>query len=325
MARFERLQELIAILCRTREVRSLSSLCDEMGTSQATVKRLIGFLRDQRGLDIRYDREQNGYLLERSPDDPNTAMLLGLSGREISALLEAEAVLEQIPPGFMRDETEAARARLSKVRRQAFGKGELKERVRLRMSQLRTTSADSFATVLAALRSRRRLEFIYRSRSRDEEKSRSASPLRLTFYRSNWYLAAWCHEREELRVFSVDRIAKPRCMAEAVYDPPSDHVAAELDSSYGIFTGKADKVAVLRFNELAARWVAEEEWHPGVRSEPQSDGGVILRIPYKHETELVMDILRHGPNVEVLGPASLRQSVGEALDRAVSQYSGKAG
>ena len=321
MARFEKLQELFAILCRTRETRSLVSLCDEMGASQATVKRLIGFLRDQRGLDIRYDREQNGYRLERSPDDPNAAVLLGLSGREISALLEAEALLEQIPPGFMRDETEAARARLGKVRRQALGKGELKERVRLRMSQTRITSADAFATVLASLRSRRRLEFVYRSRSRDEEKTRSASPLRLTFYRSNWYLAAWCHEREELRVFSVDRITKPRCLVEGVYDPPADMIAAELDSGYGIFTGKADKVAVLRFNALAARWVGEEEWHPGVRSEPQADGGVILRIPYKHETELVMDVLRHGPNVEVLGPASLRKSVGEALKTAARKYS----
>jgi predicted DNA-binding transcriptional regulator YafY len=320
MARFEKLQELFAILCRTREVRSLASLCDEMGASQATVKRLIGFLRDQRGVDIRYDREQNGYRLERSPDDPNAAALLGLTGREISALLEAEALLEQIPPGFMRDETEAARARLGKVRRQALGKGELKDRVRLRMSQIRATSADAFATAFAALRSRRRLEFVYRSRSRDEEKTRSASPLRLTFYRSNWYLAAWCHEREELRVFSVDRITRPRCLADSVYDPPAELVAAELDSSYGIFTGKADKVAVLRFNDLAARWVAEEEWHPGVKNEPQSDGGVIMRIPYKHETELVMDILRHGPNVEVLGPASLRKSVGEALSTAAKKY-----
>jgi predicted DNA-binding transcriptional regulator YafY len=97
-------------------------------------------------------------------------------------------------------------------------------------------------------------------------------------------------------------------------------VSAELDSSYGIFTGKADKVAVLRFNELAARWVAEEEWHPGVRSEPQADGGVILRIPYKHDTELIMDILRHGPNVEVLGPAMLRKSVGDALAVAAARY-----
>ena len=320
MARFEKLQELFGILCRTREPRSLVSLCDEMSASQATVKRLIGFLRDQRGLDIRYDRESNGYRLERSPDDPNAAVLLGLSGREISALLEAEAVLEQIPPGFMRDETEVARARLGRVRRQALGKGDLRDRVRLRMSQLRATTADAFTTVLASLRSRRRLEFGYRSRSRDEERTRSCSPLRLTFYRSNWYLAAWCHEREELRVFSVDRISRPRCLAEAVYDPPAEHVSAELDSSYGIFTGKADKVAVLRFNELAARWVAEEEWHPGVRSEPQADGGVILRIPYKHDTELIMDILRHGPNVEVLGPAMLRKSVGDALAVAAARY-----
>ena len=322
MARFEKLQDLFAILCRTREPLTLDALCDEMSASQATVKRLIAFLRDQRGLDIRYDREQRGYRLERSPDDPNAAVLLGLSGREISALLEAEAVLEQIPPGFLREETQAARARLGKVRQQALGRGELKHRVRLRMSQLRSTSADSFATVLSSLRSRRRLQFVYRSRSRNEEKTRSASPLRLTFYRSNWYLAAWCHEREEMRVFSVDHITSPRCMSEVVYDPPADLVAAELDSGYGIFTGKADKVAVLRFNELAARWVAEEEWHPGVRSEPQRDGGVILRIPYKHEPELVMDILRHGANVEVLGPASLRKTVGDALAEAAGRYTG---
>lgn len=320
MARFEKLQDLFAILCRTREPLTLQALCDEMAASQATVKRLIAFLRDQRGLDIRYDREQKGYRLERSPDDPQAAVLLGLSGREISALLEAEAVLEQIPPGFLREETQAARTRLGKVRQQALGRGPLKERVRLRMSQLRTTSADAFATVLAALRSRRRLQFVYRSRSRDEEKSRCASPLRLTFYRSNWYLATWCHKREELRVFSVDRITAPRCLAEAAYEPPAELIVAELDSGYGIFTGKADKLAVLRFNDLAARWVAEEEWHPGVRSEPQSDGGVMLRIPYKHETELVMDILRHGPNVEVLAPAALRHTVAEALRAGARRY-----
>ncbi|MBU3672529.1 MAG: WYL domain-containing protein [Sinobacteraceae bacterium] len=320
MARFEKLQEIFSILCRTREPKTLAALCDEMSASPATVKRLIGFLRDQRGVDIRYDREQGGYRLERSPDDPQAAVLLGLSGREISALLEVEALLDQIPPGFVRDETQSVRSRLGKVRRQALGKGDLADRVRLRMSQLRNTSADAFATVLSALRARKRLQFVYRSRSRDEEKARSASPLRLTLYRSNWYLAAWCHEREEMRVFSVDRISAPRCMVEMVYDPPADLIAAELDSGYGIFTGKADKVAVLRFNELAARWVAEEEWHPGVRSEPQPGGGVILRIPYKHEPELVMDILRHGSTVEVLGPASLRKTVADALAAAIDVY-----
>jgi predicted DNA-binding transcriptional regulator YafY len=320
MARFEKLQDLFGLLGRTREPQPLAALCDQLGASPATVKRLIAFLREQRGVDIRFDRDQGGYRLERGPEDLRTAALLGLSGVELSALLEAEAILEQIPPGFVRDETQSARAKLGKVRQRALGQGSLRDRVRLRMSQLRRTSADAFGTVLSALRSGRRLEFGYRSRSRDEDKNRRCSPLRLTFYRSNWYLAGWCHEREELRVFSVDRIARPRCLTEAAYAPPTELVAAELDSSYGIFTGKADQVAVLRFSPLAARWVGEEEWHPGVQSEPQPDGGVILRIPYKHETELVMDILRHGRNVEVLGPAGLRRSVATELGKAATQY-----
>jgi hypothetical protein len=33
-----------------------------------------------------------------------------------------------------------------------------------------------------------------------------------------------------------------------------------------------------------------------------------------------MDILRHGPNVEVLGPAMLRKSVGDALAVAAARY-----
>jgi predicted DNA-binding transcriptional regulator YafY len=320
MARFEKLQDLFGLLGRTREPQPLAALCDQLGASPATVKRLIAFLREQRGVDIRFDRDQGGYRLERGPEDLRTAALLGLSGVELSALLEAEAILEQIPPGFVRDETQSARAKLGKVRQRALGQGSLRDRVRLRMSQLRRTSADAFGTVLSALRSGRRLEFGYRSRSRDEDKTRRCSPLRLTFYRSNWYLAGWCHEREELRVFSVDRIARPRCLTEAAYAPPTELVAAELDSSYGIFTGKADQVAVLRFSPLAARWVGEEEWHPGVQSEPQPDGGVILRIPYKHETELVMDILRHGCNVEVLGPAGLRRSVAIELGKAAVKY-----
>jgi hypothetical protein len=36
-----------------------------------------------------------------------------------------------------------------------------------------------------------------------------------------------------------------------------------------------------------------------------------------------MDILRHGSNVEVLGPASLRATVGAALATAAAKYKGR--
>lgn len=320
MARHEKVQEMFDALWRTRAPRPLGDLCAELSISPATAKRLIAFLRTQRGVEVRYERDSNGYVLERGPQDANVAALLGLSGAEISMLLEAEALLEQFPPGLLRDETATVRERLGKVKRQALGRGALKDRVRLRMTQLRQTSTEAFSTVLSALRTERRLVFAYRSRSRNQKTERTCSPLRLTFYRSNWYLAAWCHQREELRVFSVDRIVKPRITNESVFEPPAETVAAELDSSYGIFTGRANRTAVLKFDELAARWVGEEEWHPGAHAEALTGGQVVLRIPYKHDTELVMDILRYGAHCEVLEPADLRDTVANALDAAVRQY-----
>ena len=76
-----------------------------------------------------------------------------------------------------------------------------------------------------------------------------------------------------------------------------------LASSYGIFSGKADKAAVLRFTPKQARWVASEQWHPEQLRRFEKDGSYVLEFPYSNDSELVMDILRYGENVEVVSPA----------------------
>jgi predicted DNA-binding transcriptional regulator YafY len=45
-----------------------------------------------------------------------------------------------------------------------------------------------------------------------------------------------------------------------------------------------------------------------------------MDLPYGDDTELVMDLLRHGPSVEVLGPPGLRQAVRERLQVALARY-----
>ena len=54
------------------------------------------------------------------------------------------------------------------------------------------------------------------------------------------------------------------------------------------------------------------------RTEP--DGSYVLELPYSEDRELVMDILRYGPDVEVIGPASLRGSLKKALQSALKHY-----
>jgi predicted DNA-binding transcriptional regulator YafY len=77
---------------------------------------------------------------------------------------------------------------------------------------------------------------------------------------------------------------------------------------------------VLLFDAVAARWIAEEEWHPLQRASALPDGGLQLEVPYSNPQEILMDILRHGPHVEVVSPASLRSAVADALRQAAERY-----
>ena len=101
---------------------------------------------------------------------------------------------------------------------------------------------------------------------------------------------------------------------------------AELDeylgSGYGIFAGRKVEWATLRFTARAARWVSAQRWHPDERHRIEKDGSYVLEIPYADDRELVMEIMRFGPDVEVLAPGSLRQRVGDTLALAAEHYKG---
>lgn len=94
----------------------------------------------------------------------------------------------------------------------------------------------------------------------------------------------------------------------------------ELASSYGIFAGRPRAIAILRFTAKRARWVADETWHPGQQSRWLEDGRYELCIPYSDDRELVMDILKYGPDVEVIAPDSLRMTIKKLLGEAENQY-----
>jgi predicted DNA-binding transcriptional regulator YafY len=66
--------------------------------------------------------------------------------------------------------------------------------------------------------------------------------------------------------------------------------------------------------------VADEVWHSRQVGRIEADGSYLLELPYSREHELVMDLLRHGSGVEVLGPPSLRERVAGELEAAARLY-----
>ena len=93
-----------------------------------------------------------------------------------------------------------------------------------------------------------------------------------------------------------------------------------FDSSYGIFSGPAKYKAVLKFSPEMSRWIADEQWHPDQKGSFDEEGAWTLELPFSSARELVMDIMRYGPEVEVISPDSLRQAVADAAERTAAKY-----
>lgn len=163
----------------------------------------------------------------------------------------------------------------------------------------------------------------YYSRGSDAATARAVSPQRLVCYRESWYLDAWCHLRQDIRSFAVDGIRQAEILDQAAKEIADSELDAVLGESYGIFSGRAKAWAKLRFTLARARWVATEAWHPKQRASFDPDGSYVLEFPYGDDRELLGDILRHGPEVEVLAPRELRARCRSQLKAAQRLYAGR--
>jgi predicted DNA-binding transcriptional regulator YafY len=251
-------------------------------------------MRDQLHAPIVYDREAGGYRYTADFDLPG----LWFKQDELYALLLMHGLIDQLQPGFLQDQLKPFEAKLRALVEAPAGVQMLLSRVRMLGTPLRPVDSVRFQAVCQATLERRQIRVRYFTRGRGAEGERTLSPQKLIYYRGNWYLDAWCHRNEAVQRLSVDAMRGLRVLEAAAFEPPAGSEEGET-TGYGIFGGPARELAVLRFDSTAARWVGEEEWHPKQRIVELPEGGIHLEVPYSHPQEIVMDILRHGPRVEV--------------------------
>jgi predicted DNA-binding transcriptional regulator YafY len=171
-----------------------------------------------------------------------------------------------------------------------------------------------------ALQRRRRIRLLYHTRGRGERGWREVSPQRLVHYRHTWYVDAWCHKAEGMRRFALDAFEEAELLETRARDVSVRQVAELMDAGYGIYAGARRQWATLVFEPQAAQWVGREQWHPEQEGQLLEDGRYQLRVPYTDETELVMDVLRHGAQVRVVAPAALVRNVARQLREAAEAY-----
>lgn len=316
----------IEVLIRQRGHVSFEDLLDELEVSRATLKRDLAYLRDRMGAPIEYDRFHGGYGFSSTGQDGrgDKHELPGLwfDERELYALLTAHQLLSEIDEeGVLSRHLQPLLERIhTLLNTDEAQSNDVLRRVRILTPARRPVPSQWFERVVEALIKRRRLEMTYHTRSRGESGTRVISPQRLVNYRATWYVDAWCHKAQELRRFALDAIEHAEVQSEKAREVALKTVQAAMDAGYGIYAGAKPQWATLVFERQAAQWISRELWHPEQQGRWLDDGRYELKVPYVQETEVVMDILRHGSQVLVMSPASLVKRVRQAHEQAASQY-----
>lgn len=135
---------------------------------------------------------------------------------------------------------------------------------------------------------------------------REIDPYSLAQHNNTWYLLAYCHLREEMRVFRLSRIDDLQILPYTFERPEN------LKQQWV----RPDKVRQLIIRVLVdwsvARWV-QELGSFFTESIEETTNGLLITLRVEHEREVMQWLLSWGSNLEVLEPEHVRQLViGEA-------------
>lgn len=172
--------------------------------------------------------------------------------------------------------------------------------------------SDSFEILKQAILSKNIVEFQYTA-AVSERKKRIVEPLKLVFKGSNWYLYAYCREREDYRFFKLKRM-QDIVVTEEGFGRNAPKQVLQKESIYDKqpkvkVTLKLEKEAVFRAMDDFAEW------------EMQSDGSMVVSGEYIPGDWLIDLILGYGVHCEVIEPQWVREQVRERLVKMLERYS----
>lgn len=297
---------------------SIVDLCAQLEISDKTLYRDIQEFKDLYHAPVLLE---NGYLSY----DKNNKEIFELPGTwfsdsELHALLAAQQLLSQIQPDLLdKHILPLKQLILDLLSQHGYATMQSLQRIRILGIGQRINNSRHFITIAGAVLDRKQCQLEYINRQNTEISQRIISPQRLIHYRDNWYLDAWCHLKNSLRTFSLDKIKTIQPQKEDAKDIAESFLEEHFESAFGIFSGKADKTAVLKFSAPHATYIEKEQWHPEQKGEWKNDK-YIVTIPYHNPTELIMDILKYGAAVEVIKPKSLKQAIKHEISKMIELY-----
>lgn len=302
-------------LFQSRRQWTVSELSDELDVSDRTVHRYIGMLEEM-GIPLYSERgPYGGFSLLRSYKlpplifTPQEATVLYMGARLVAdiwgktfqdAVTGLTAKLDNVLPDDIRQEVQRTQRRLV---------------VMAGANRDYSPYHDLMAVLRDCMAASRQVRLRYHSFSRVET-DRVVDPYALSFRWGNWYLIGFCHLREEMRTFRIDRIQDFTPLTEPFQMPRDFDAKSYLEES---MRWESQFEVVVRMEPEAAPEMRERsgEW---LQVTDNEDGSVTVRFDVDNLNWAAGWVLSWGRLARALEPPELVEKVKAAALELLARY-----
>lgn len=166
---------------------------------------------------------------------------------------------------------------------------------------------------------KRAIEIVYYTMSRKKESRRKVDPYKIWFFNGTFYLIGFCHVRNEIRIFALDRI-KMLHQTKDTFEVPKDFSLEEFTgSSFGVFQGEPVNIKVW-FSPDVAGYIKEKIWHESQKIYPQNDGSIVFEAEVAGTDEIKFWVMSWGSHALVLEPESLKSTIKKEAELMAGKY-----
>lgn len=144
------------------------------------------------------------------------------------------------------------------------------------------------------------------------DSNRVVEPLVLLFKTSNWYLYAFCRERQSLRCFKLLRIKDIE-----VLDEQFEEREIELSEFNDIFTDVEETEIVLKTDKEFSKFIQEYHYVTNIEEKGQD---VIITIKYPINNWVYSALLGFGNKVKIISPNDVKNKIIEIIEEMSKLY-----
>jgi len=164
------------------------------------------------------------------------------------------------------------------------------------------------------------VEIEYRKNHEEQSNSRVIDPYGIVFWKNNWYTVGFCHSRNEIRSFRVDRIHN-LSETTSIFEKPKDFSASKFLMSGLLEGNKKNYIKLIIEGNSSVLDSLCQHWYLGNTARDTTSN----RVTFLMEKEIVYNhipniLIPYGKSIRIIEPENLKEKMGEVLSDLINYH-----